>query len=199
MNTECPSQFQDQRISHGMVLETRPVENIVQVLEDGGHSLRKDIGSLEKDELKNTENLSFQGLSPNPPRDPNRWNNSWPLVGRSSLSDEEVVLLKYYSHHVAPWVSLHPHPTILEPPVLTLHPSHYTVRRLRPQPTIPPSGDPTSHGLTLRARRDPASLSSLLRSPTKHGEAPWRRPSSPSGHVQSAGREISILHFETHN
>jgi hypothetical protein len=30
----------------------------------------------------------------------------WPLAGRSSLSNDEIDLLKYYSHGVAPWVSL---------------------------------------------------------------------------------------------
>ncbi|KAK6950116.1 hypothetical protein Daesc_008442 [Daldinia eschscholtzii] len=31
----------------------------------------------------------------------------WPLAGRSPLSDDEIDLLKYYGHHVAPWVSLY--------------------------------------------------------------------------------------------
>lgn len=34
-------------------------------------------------------------------------NDLWPLAGRSSLSGNEVDLLKYYSHHIVPWVSLH--------------------------------------------------------------------------------------------
>ncbi|KAI0847754.1 hypothetical protein F5Y00DRAFT_240368 [Daldinia vernicosa] len=33
--------------------------------------------------------------------------NAWPLAGRSSLSDDEVDLLKYYSHHVAPWLDVY--------------------------------------------------------------------------------------------
>ncbi|KAI1758439.1 hypothetical protein F4782DRAFT_478133 [Xylaria castorea] len=31
----------------------------------------------------------------------------WPLVGRSALSSTEVELLKYYSHHVAPWLDIY--------------------------------------------------------------------------------------------
>ncbi|KAI0451297.1 hypothetical protein F5B21DRAFT_487483 [Xylaria acuta] len=31
----------------------------------------------------------------------------WPLVGRSPLSSTEVELLKYYSHHVAPWLDVY--------------------------------------------------------------------------------------------
>ncbi|KAI0469093.1 hypothetical protein F4859DRAFT_148727 [Xylaria cf. heliscus] len=31
----------------------------------------------------------------------------WPLVGRSPLSSNEVELLKFYSHHVAPWLDVY--------------------------------------------------------------------------------------------
>ncbi|KAJ2993318.1 hypothetical protein NUW58_g1875 [Xylaria curta] len=34
-------------------------------------------------------------------------NEGWPLVGRSPLSSSEVELLKYFNHHVAPWLDVY--------------------------------------------------------------------------------------------
>ncbi|KAI2785163.1 hypothetical protein F4815DRAFT_9426 [Daldinia loculata] len=34
-------------------------------------------------------------------------NDLWPLAGRSSLSGNEVDLLKYYSHHIVPWLDVY--------------------------------------------------------------------------------------------
>ncbi|KAI0115113.1 hypothetical protein F4814DRAFT_306916 [Daldinia grandis] len=34
-------------------------------------------------------------------------NSRWPLAGRSSLSDGEIDLLKYYSHHIVPWLDVY--------------------------------------------------------------------------------------------
>ncbi|KAI1661751.1 hypothetical protein F4813DRAFT_172051 [Daldinia decipiens] len=47
------------------------------------------------------ENINLQR------KDTQNLNNTWPLAGRSSLSNNEVDLLKYYSHHIAPWLDVY--------------------------------------------------------------------------------------------
>ncbi|KAI1807950.1 hypothetical protein F4811DRAFT_503845 [Daldinia bambusicola] len=52
--------------------------------------------------------LNYQSLSTESrPSVIGRGNEKWPLVGRSSLSDDEIDLLKYYSHHLAPWLDVY--------------------------------------------------------------------------------------------
>jgi hypothetical protein len=34
------------------------------------------------------------------------WDQRWPMVGKCSLNDDEIELLRHYSQFVAPWVSL---------------------------------------------------------------------------------------------
>lgn len=103
---------QEQRIDFESAPESLPVilmGNSQHQSEDRGHSFqRQDVQNLEMVEVENAENLSYRNLSSHSPQGPTsgEGDNSWPLVGRGSLSDDEVGLLKYYSCHVTPWVSV---------------------------------------------------------------------------------------------
>ncbi|KAI3321290.1 hypothetical protein HD806DRAFT_204503 [Xylariaceae sp. AK1471] len=48
---------------------------------------------------------SSANVPPSPPSPES--GQSWPLVGRSSLSSAEIGLLKYYNHRVAPWLDVY--------------------------------------------------------------------------------------------
>ncbi|KAI0132630.1 hypothetical protein BJ170DRAFT_614724 [Xylariales sp. AK1849] len=111
--TNCTGQAQEQRPDFETVPESQPVfltGSSQHQPEDLSHPFpRKDVRNLEMDELGNTEDLSYRTPSSDPPQSltNRRVDDSWPLAGRSSLSDDEVGLLKYYSHHVAPWLDVY--------------------------------------------------------------------------------------------
>ncbi|KAI0376363.1 hypothetical protein F5Y04DRAFT_212888 [Hypomontagnella monticulosa] len=54
-------------------------------------------------------NLRHQNLQAEASQTPINWEmeNRWPLAGHSSLSDDEIGLLKHYTHHIAPWVDVY--------------------------------------------------------------------------------------------
>lgn len=72
----------------------------------------------------------------------------WPLVGPTQLSTVEVELLKYYSHHIAPWVSNNQFLTDIT--VLTLAWLCLLARYIRSRPHIRTTCHQASNDLTLR-------------------------------------------------
>ncbi|KAI1371395.1 hypothetical protein F4677DRAFT_435945 [Hypoxylon crocopeplum] len=98
--TDYTRQPEEQRISLETVLESRPVprrSSQLQVPENESHPFQwKDV-------------QDYQNISSHSTQSPNssERGKNWPLVGRSSLSDDEVDLLKYYGHHLAPWLDVY--------------------------------------------------------------------------------------------
>ncbi|KAI0548667.1 hypothetical protein F4679DRAFT_308766 [Xylaria curta] len=93
----------------------------------------------------------------------------WPLVGRSLLSSIEVELLKYYSHHVAPWLDIYdqgktfghcvPRLAMASPCLLEILLQVTAVFSGRPQEVVTRRGVGMFH---LRAMSNPAGTDSPL-------------------------------------
>lgn len=104
---------QEQRAGFKTGSESRPTSLIdnykVQPDDGNSHSQRERVHNTERYELRNTKDLVHRTPSSESLPSPIslEMDNRWPLAGRSSLSDDEIGLLKYYSHHIAPWVSVH--------------------------------------------------------------------------------------------
>lgn len=106
-------QPEEQRNDFEIVPKPRHVilaDNAQAQSEDGNLSFQQgNVQTVERGELINTEDVSYRNLSSSSAQTPTSFesDNRWPLAGRSPLSSDEIGLLKYYNHHVAPWVSLY--------------------------------------------------------------------------------------------
>ncbi|KAI1467186.1 uncharacterized protein F4812DRAFT_52609 [Daldinia caldariorum] len=85
------------------------VEPQAQKNESSNHRGREIVSqNSEGIETGDVPCLNHQSLSTESPSSAiGQGNKKWPLVGRSSLSDDEIDLLKYYSHHIAPWLDVY--------------------------------------------------------------------------------------------
>jgi hypothetical protein len=103
---------------HGQQMDSERVPESPSVLptgdsqdqaEDRGHPFqRKDDQNPEMAALEDNEDSTYRDLSSDLPqtRASLEIGSSWPLTGRSTLSGDEISLLKFYGCRVAPWVSL---------------------------------------------------------------------------------------------